>query len=163
MTSLMSLVLDFRPAKSIVTMTREYLDTLYAGLLSDPDETYRLTLTVHELLENVIKYAGVGPRHLRVGLRSENGSTHVQVETRNSSSTEGIATLQRLFLDFAASPDALTIYDQLLATSFQREGSGLGLARIRAEADMRLACEIDGNDVTIRAEAPFFSIKLLSW
>ncbi|MGA7122890.1 MAG: hypothetical protein WBY94_22505 [Polyangiaceae bacterium] len=163
MTSLMSLVLDFRPAKSIVTTTREYLDSLYGGLLSDRDETYRLTLTVHELLENVIKYAEAGPRHLRVGMRSENGNTHVQVETRNSASPEGIATLQRLFLDFAASRDAVTIYDQLLATSFQREGSGLGLARIRAEADMRLACEIEGNDVTIRAEAPFYSIKVLSW
>jgi anti-sigma regulatory factor (Ser/Thr protein kinase) len=149
--------LDFHPAMRLVSRTRQYLDAFYGELLSDPDETYRLTLTVHELLENLVKYSVESRSQLLVGLREDAGQTYARVETRNSSSPQRIADLQQLLEGFSTAPDAITAYDALLASSIDRDGSGLGLARIRAEAGMRLECDISGNEVTIRAEIPVYS------
>ena len=50
-----------------------------------------------------------------------------------------------------AAPDAFGFYQELIArTARRRDVSGLGLARVCAEAEMRLRCHVDdGNLVTI--------------
>ena len=51
--------------------------------------------------------------------------------------------------------DPVVYYDQLIAESAPRSGgSGLGLARIRAEGELDLDFAIDGNELTISARAP---------
>ena len=51
-------------------------------------------------------------------------------------------------------PDPLSYYVSLMhAAAGQVEGSGLGLARVRAEAGMALSLELDGDRVTIWADA----------
>jgi hypothetical protein len=149
---------DFRPAMPLVSSTRRYLDMLYGSLFDDPDETYRLTLTAHELLENLVKYSE-GASQLLVGVREDSDETYACVETRNHSSPERLAAVSQLIEGFAGASSALTAYDELLASSVDREGSGLGLARICAEGGMRLECEITGNELTIRAETPVRSLS----
>ena len=48
----------------------------------------------------------------------------------------------------------MALYDRMIARSTTRSfGSGLGLARIRAEAEMNLSYSLRGDEVTITAEA----------
>lgn len=149
-----SLSLDFRPHGEFVSQTREFVHDLYRRLLSDPDEADRVALTTHELLENLVKYADDGPSSVNIALRRDDDGTTVGIETRNSIAPERLTDLRDLLDRIVDSENPIGFYDELIASSVDRSGSGLGLARIRAEADMTLAYSIDGNQVTIRAEAP---------
>ena len=149
-----SLSLDFRPHGDFVGQTREFVHDLYRRLLVDHDEADRIALTTHELLENLVKYADDGPSSVEIRLQRQEGQDYVGIETRNSTTPERISELRDLLDRIVDSEDPIALYDDLIASSIERPGSGLGLARIRAEADMKLAYSIEGNEVTIRAEAP---------
>jgi hypothetical protein len=52
------------------------------------------------------------------------------------------------------STDAFDYYQQVMRKNAKRrEGSGLGLARICAEAEMAIDCEVEEDRISIRARA----------
>jgi hypothetical protein len=64
----------------------------------------------------------------------------------------------RLALDeVVGAEDPLTMYNRLVRRAAKRTdgGSGLGLGRIRAEADLALSYAIDGDTVAVTAEGHF--------
>jgi hypothetical protein len=65
---------------------------------------------------------------------------------------EHIRPLQGLLERFNKATDPMAHYITLMReTSKRQEGSGLGLARLRAEAGMAVALELDGTQVCITA------------
>lgn len=127
--------------------------------MTDPDETYRISLTAYELIENVVKYSTEGPSKVAVGLSEDAGQVYASVETSNRSTPDAITTLRGLVERLGQAADPHDVYGELIASCPQREGSGLGLARICAEAGMGLSLSVDGDEVTIRARAPMHSLK----
>jgi hypothetical protein len=62
--------------------------------------------------------------------------------------------LERTIDAAARAPDPLQHYREVMLKNARRkDGSGLGIARIRAEADMRTICTIRGDEVTVQVEA----------
>lgn len=116
----------------------------------DPDLIERVHMAAHELAENVAKYAIASPVTVDVEL-AENEKLHVlTIRARNTATPERLAEVQRRLAELKATTDPAALYDHLIQESLTREGgSGLGLARIRAESGLDLDYEISGNELTV--------------
>jgi hypothetical protein len=105
----------------------------------------------HELLENAIKYSSDGEATLTLHVDTDLDS--VSVGTKNLATRSRIAEVKAAFLALSSAPDARDFYAEAMRrTAVRKSGSGgLGLARIWAEADMRLRLSVRGDRVEIHA------------
>lgn len=140
--------LVFRPNIKLVSTVRRFTGDFYRRILGDQDVSARLALATHELLENAVSYATDPETSIEIDVEGDT----LTVKTWNRSSPERIAGLRALLDTIAAAPDPMAFYQELLEQSLARtDGSGLGLARVRAEAEMVLNHEIEQDLVCIRA------------
>jgi hypothetical protein len=149
-----SIAVDFEGRGRVISATSRFVQDFYEGLLADPDLTSRVALTTHELLENTAKYSSDGVTHMQVAVSERGGQSYVQIRTRNRVTPDRLAELTQFIDEISAATDPVALYYEFIARTAQRpEGSGLGLARIRAEGEMELAYTIEEDEVTIVAEA----------
>jgi hypothetical protein len=145
--------LEFVPDMRLVWRTSRYVRDFYGNILEDPDACARVMLAAHELMENSAKYSADGVGQLEVQLIERDGQAYVQIRTSNRASPESLAELRRFFDENGRTPDPIAFYDQMIARTAKRsDGSGLGLARIRAEGEMSLHYSVSGDRVTVVAE-----------
>ena len=142
--------LAFRPSEALTSVVRRFVSEFYQNVLRDPDLAARLALATHELVENAVKYSTDGDSTLRVELDRTKGI--VTVTTRNRSDPRHIDRLRARFAEMSAAKDDFSFYQTLLRRSVSETGgSGIGLARIRCEADMDLILDVGGDQVGICA------------
>jgi hypothetical protein len=142
--------LVFRPNIKLVSTVRRFTGEFYRRVLVDQEMSSRLALATHELLENAVAYAIDGESAIRIEIEND----VLLVRTWNRTTYERIAGLRKLLDDLRAAPDPEAFYQQLLVKSAVRtDGSGLGLARVRAEAEMQISYEIEDDRVCILAKA----------
>jgi hypothetical protein len=142
--------LTFCPSVELISVVRRFVSSFFDHLLADPDATSRLALTTHELLENATKCSPDGVISLRIDLTPEDDS--VRIRTWNRAVEEHMAILKGHFEEMLDVSDPQSYYQQMIERSAKRKtGSGLGLARLLAEAEMRLTYEIEGDRVCITA------------
>lgn len=145
--------LMFRPNVDLVSVVRRFVTDFYHCVFIDPETSSRLALATHELLENAVKYSITGETRLRVQVTRDVSPCLVSIRTWNDADPGQISALQQAFNGLKAAKDPFDYYqEQMRHTVHREEGSGLGLARIRAETDMTLDCEIMGSTVCVRAE-----------
>lgn len=145
---------DYRPRVRLVANARALVKELCDDVLSDPDAASRIALTAHEMMENVVKYSAGGQSSVTVELRDRDGHAYVLVRTKNRAGPDQVERLRLVFDQIDRAADPLAFYDEAIVRSLKAEGSGLGLARIRAEAEMSLAMSVEGDEVTLSAETP---------
>ncbi|MFO0735661.1 MAG: ATP-binding protein [Labilithrix sp.] len=146
------LELCFRPTIATINEARRLVAALYAPLVSDADVAQRVALTTHELLENALKYSIDGATVLRIELSHEKGPRTVTVETRNATSPDRRALLADAFAEMGRFGDSAEFFQfAMKRTRSIRHGSGLGLARIWAEAEMDLAHSFVGDEARVTA------------
>ena len=143
---------DYRPRMRLIASTRALVTDLCEQLFDDADATSRVAMTAHELMENVAKYSSGGEGSVEVELSERDGQSYVQVSTKNRASVEQRETLQHLIGELSRAVDPIAYYDAVIAKSARSKGSGLGLARIRAEGKMDVGLSIEGDEVTISAQ-----------
>lgn len=148
--------LAIEPRPRIVSVVRRFVEDSFEKVVGDPDAVFRISMTAHELLENAAKYA-VGERAvLRVVLRpggpDEQAEAHIALT--NDTTPAHVERLRERVHALANAPDPFAVYQALMrAGTANRDESGLGLARIRAEGEMSLGLEVVGSRVTIMASA----------
>ena len=148
--------LSFSPNLGLIATVRRFVGEFYQRILGDAEVTSRLVVATHELLENAVRYSLDGQSTIRINVERERSDIKVTVETKNRSTDERRAALSALLAEMKASGDPNAFYQTLMLRSSKRtDGSGLGLGRIHAEAEMNLTCEIEGDIVRLRAEARF--------
>ena len=109
-------------------------------------------MAAHELAENTAKYSTAAEVWLEIEIVEANGAYAVKIRTRNHTSPERLSDVARRVEELALADDPSAHYDQLLEQSLGRQGvSGLGLARIRAEAGLVLSCSVEGGELTLTA------------
>lgn len=141
--------LDFRPSLELVSSVRRFVTSVYEQLLSSPHEASRIGVATHELLENAVRCSSDGTVNIRIEV--EVGSQPaVLITTKNQARAEDIQSLVGLVDAMNAAPDPMLHYTGLMRANAKRPvGSGLGLARVRAECDLRIDLAIDGDLVTV--------------
>jgi two-component sensor histidine kinase len=146
--------LTFRPTLLLVAEVRRFVSALYDVFLTDPDATSRIGLTTHELLENAMKYSTDGKAKIHIEIRRVGPHDVICLRISNHADPDRLLDLRSQFESMRASRDSFTYFTDLMVKSAKRtSGSGLGLARIWAEAEMKMSCEIEGGVATIVAEA----------
>ena len=146
--------MSFTPKLEQVSAVREFLEIYYQPLLQDPDLVCRMAVAVHELLENAAKYSGGGIARIRVEVKDDIVPAVLSVTVWNVVDHGFVEELKTTVRELTEADDAFGVYQQYLARAAKRkEGSGLGLARIRAEADMTLMLDLQGDSVCIEAAA----------
>jgi hypothetical protein len=145
--------LNFRPNVALVSVVRRFVTEFYQRFLSDPDGTSRVALATHELLENAVKYSKDGETTIRIDVDTSSLPKTVRIKLRNRAEPNDIAEIREILDAIRTSKDAFGFYQQLIARKARsKEGSGLGLARICAEGEMTVTCEVHDHDMaTIEA------------
>jgi hypothetical protein len=135
----------------LVSVTRRFVEQALGTILDDADLVSRAAMAAHELLENAAKYARQGKAELSVVLDQAGRLT---LRLCNSASPAHIDRLREIFATIQRCDDPLVMYLGLMRrNAHDMDVSGLGLARIRAEGDMKLDLDIDGEVATIAVRA----------
>ena len=148
----LDLPLTISPA--IVSPTRRLLESKLAPVLEDDDAVFRVAMAAHELLENAAKYAKDGKARLEVQVSPRDEDALVRVAVTNSAVREHIDQLSACFAEMKAESDAMAHYFALMRRNAKNGSiSRLGLARVRAEGEMEIAVDIEGETVKVVASA----------
>lgn len=128
--------------------------------IDDRDTTSRLHMAAHELVENVLKYGSTPEVGLEFELERRNDGQIVRLRTRNTAAPEQLDEVTRRVTELRAAPDPVAYYDRLIRSTAPMIGvSGLGLARIRAEAGLDVDCSVEGREVSIVVQTTMRSGK----
>lgn len=139
---------------AIVSPTRRLLEAKLAPALDDDDAVFRVAMAAHELLENAAKYASDGKARLEVDVSPRDDDALVRVVVTNNASREHIDNLGACFAEMNAEADAMAHYFALMRRNAKNGSiSRLGLARVRAEGEMEIAVDINGDTVKVVASA----------
>jgi hypothetical protein len=148
--------LNFRPNVDLISSTRRFVNELMDSMLADPDASSRVALTIHELLENTLKYSTDGEARLDVSVQRSEGAAVVEVRASNRCTPQQLQELQQRIDALREVADPMGLYVSMMVDSARQDGdgSGLGLVRIRVEGEMELAYAIEGDRITIKCSTP---------
>jgi hypothetical protein len=144
------LQVSFRPNAKLVSTVRRFTEQFYEHMLDDADMTDKVALATHELLENAVAYASDGETGVRVELLDD----ELVVRTWNKIAPDRLEALAKLFAEMNSIEPEEYYRTMLKKTAYRTDGSGLGLARVRAEAEMAVTYELDDGRVCVQATAP---------
>lgn len=143
--------LSFRPNSALVSSVRRFVADIWEVWLS-PELTSQVALASHELLENAVLHASDGQTEVHIEIEMQGGGQTVCIRTRNAASPENLDVLRAAFAELEAATDPEAYYQAMMRrTAKLTEGSGLGLARIRAETGMSMTLDIAEDQVSISA------------
>jgi len=134
----------------MVSIVRRFVEETFEKLVGDADAVFRVSLAVHELLENAAKYAVGDKTDLTVHFESDGAGANIKLT--NQTTPECLERLRAFVSEIQSSDNPLLLYQSMMRRKLDVEGaSGLGLARIRAEGELDLSLEIEGTVVTVVA------------
>ncbi len=152
--SLLSLTLSFQPLAQQIGSLRSALSELCRPYLTDPDQLSRVLLAAHELLENIVKYSTGSVAEFHVALEACDARIQVRLRTKNRAHPDRLDDACQRLDALGAAPDPVAHYDELIRSSAgRRDVSGLGLARIPAESEMRLQYAVEKGWLVLTAES----------
>ena len=152
MSSGLAFDLSIDPDPRIVSTVRRFVEEACDRLICDPDAAFRVSMAAHELLENAAKYSLAGRALLRFAARIEGEQAIVNLSLINETTPAHIERLRGRIQAICSAADPFAHYQQVMRQSSRvADESGLGLARIAAEAEMMLGLEVKGTTVAIMA------------
>jgi hypothetical protein len=148
----LDLDLPLTVSPSMVSPTRRIIEAKLGPVLEDEDAIFRVAMTAHELLENAAKYASDGKARLELSVTPRDEGAIVRVVVTNNSTPEHIEELGACYAEMNAAKDAMAHYFSLMRMNAKAGAlSRLGLARVRAEGEMDIEVDVEGERVKIVA------------
>src|SRR5205814_2239757 len=128
--------MSLRPNREFIPIIRRFVSSLYLQLLRNDHVASRMALATHELLENTVKFSTDGESALRIAVARSGSDNEITIRTHNRAAEQDRAQAMQIMKEMRDSTDAFDYYQQVMRRNARRrEGSGLGLARICAEAE----------------------------
>jgi hypothetical protein len=148
----LDLDLPLSVSPNMVSPTRRIIEAKLGPALDDEDAIFRVAMTAHELLENAAKYASDGKARLEVSIKPRGEDAIVRVVVTNNATREHIDQLGACYAEMNANRDAMAHYFSLMRMNAKAGAlSRLGLARVRAEGEMDIEVDVQGDTVKIVA------------
>lgn len=147
------LELVFEPSLRIVELTRRYVEDLYGGRENATEASSALSVTAHELLENLAKHASPGDARFSVRVSYKGGRPIIAVRTRNKANADRIEKLRKVVAGIESANDPRQHYTALLRASRMGGDVPLGLARVRADSNLVLSIQQTREEVTVMANS----------
>jgi two-component sensor histidine kinase len=150
-----SFELLFETFPGVIAPTRRFVQDTLQPVLQEPDDVSRIAMAAHELLENAVQHATGPVTKLSVALSTGStlGFREVALRLTNETSPQHVERLRSAVAVLDDPARALEYYRGLMVKKWDqdRESSGMGLARIVVESEMKLAVEVNGSSVTLLA------------
>jgi hypothetical protein len=149
--------LRFQPTVALVSTVRRFVTDFYREQFLDSDVSHKLAMATHEMLENTVHYSLDRRSELVISLHQIHSQYVVTIRTKNRATTERLDKVRSALDEVVSASDPEELYNQLVRRAAKRRdgGSGLGLGRIRAEADLALSYSIEGDTIVVTAEGRF--------
>jgi len=142
------------PSDRVVGAVSRLVYEFCRALIHDQDMADRFYMAAQELAENLVKYSSGSEVSLAAELLGMEGDAVLQLRAQNRSTPDQLRAVEAQLKELAHASDPVELYDRLIRESAPHpDRSGLGLARIRAEAEFDLDYEIDGDQLTICVRA----------
>jgi hypothetical protein len=141
----------------MIATVREFVTDFYAQVLGDDDISGRLAMATHEMLENSVRYGIDGRSAIHIMAHRVGERVKVAIETKNRVTSDQLARARQALDGVVDADDPAAHYLTLVRRAAVRTdgGSGLGLGRIRAEADLSLSYDIVEDVIHILATGEF--------
>jgi hypothetical protein len=140
---------------ALVSVTRRYVHEALGRFVNDGDLVSRVAMAAHELLENAAKYADQSNADLSITLDDVGGERRITLRLSNDASDGHLTRLRHLVSELDGCSDPYLYYLELVRrNAAARSASGVGLARIVVEAQMKLGVSVSGQTATIVAHTP---------
>jgi len=131
---------SLNPTMEQISSVRRFLEEYCQPLVGDGDLVSRMVIAAHELLENAAKYSQQAPVRVQVQMTLEPVGQSLSVRVWNVPAAEHLQALIDNVRAISECDDPEVKYRALMvASTLLMQGSGLGLARIRAEEEMTLS------------------------
>jgi hypothetical protein len=129
------------------------------NVIDDPDVIFAFRMAAFELTENVVKYC-IGDRaSLEISVNNTIHGAELVLSTQNESTPERLADADERLKATESAVDPVQHFDQLVQDSLNSPNeSRLGLGRLRAEADLRLSHQTQGNSLTVQVRRRVLNI-----
>jgi hypothetical protein len=142
------------PGERMVAAVSHLVSEFCRALVQDQDVADRFHMAAQELAENLVKYSSGATVSLTAELFASGGDAVLELVARNHTTTEQLKAVERKLVELTTAPDPVEFYDRLIReTAPHADGSGLGLARIRAEGEFDVDYKIEGSELTISVRA----------
>ncbi len=148
------LFLRMPPLWSTVDGVRRLVESFCASAAPDAARDEQLALAAHELLQNA--FAGSPDADVELEAEIDRRAGRIRVSVTNACEPAHIPALVARVARVQAHRTPLAAHLEALRDDPQGHG-GVGLSRIRYEAELDLRIGVDGARVTIHAEGPLFA------
>jgi hypothetical protein len=152
------LFLRMQPSWVVVDDIRRFVETFCANACPWAAREEQVALATHELVQNAIANAATPDIELK--LEVDQARERVQVSVSNHARPDQIDVLRTRLAWTQSHADPLEGYVAAMSEDPGSRG-GIGLARIRFEAALDLALEVEGEKVTIHAAGPLAAPETL--
>ena len=143
--------LGFKDRGRLLASVRSLVDELCRQCLDSNERTQQLVLAVQELFENLVKYSDGRPSALDFELLMLDGQPCARIRTSTCAAAAQLSDARAMLDRIIAAPEPVALMDALVASSGEREGSRLGLARLRAEVGLELTYGVENDRLEIEA------------
>ena len=146
------LILRMKPVWVFIDEVRRFVESFCACAIPGANREAQLALTVHELMQNAIPHAR--GEDVDLLLEVDPDADRVLVSVTNVCADEEFRALKERIDSMYRERDALAHYVQSMGQTPTSSRGGLGLPRIRFEAQLDLSVSHAGGRVTVEARGP---------
>jgi anti-sigma regulatory factor (Ser/Thr protein kinase) len=143
------LMLRMKPPWVFVDEIRRFVEAFCACACPGENREGQVALAVHELMQNAIPHAG--GESVDLTLQVDPGADRIEVAVSNPASDEQYLEFKGRLERINLEPDPLQSYLRAMAEAPMNQRGGLGLARIRFEAQLELSIIREGDRITVLA------------
>ena len=143
------LMLRMKPPWVFVDEIRRFVESFCSCACPGETREAQVALAVHELMQNAIPHAGGDSVDLT--LQVDPAADRIEIAVSNPATDEQYAEFRGRLDRINKEPDPLQSYLRAMAEAPMNQRGGLGLARIRFEAQLELSITREGSRITVLA------------